>query len=170
MIIDWFKTIFWKSNRKQEEQIVVLAQVIITPPSTRGTNNTPPTPGSRNQRCRRGISGGAHRKMRSIRKIKEQMQGHKCFYCKRKFNQGKAFDWPTADHIVPHSKGGKIELDNIVAACDKCNRTKDNMDFDEFILKWKPLTSNKMSWAWHVEVARREKSERKQKCQLELQT
>jgi 5-methylcytosine-specific restriction endonuclease McrA len=41
-----------------------------------------------------------------------------CQYCG---DQGRDL---TIDHIVPKSKGGQTCWDNVVAACEKCNKTK----------------------------------------------
>jgi ATP adenylyltransferase len=37
-----------------------------------------------------------------------------------------------ADHIIPRSRGGKTELANMQALCDKCNRSKRNQDETDF--------------------------------------
>lgn len=39
--------------------------------------------------------------------------------------QGKA---TTADHIIPHSKGGPTTIYNLQAACKPCNQHKSNSD------------------------------------------
>lgn len=39
----------------------------------------------------------------------------------------------TLDHVIPVSKGGTNDLDNLVACCKKCNHDKDSMSADEFI-------------------------------------
>ncbi len=41
-----------------------------------------------------------------------------CTYCNTK--TGK----PTADHVIPRSKGGKSTFDNVVTACKPCNLAK----------------------------------------------
>jgi len=51
----------------------------------------------------------------------------------------------TRDHVIPRSKGGLDVIENVVAACKRCNSTKDNLslrDFEEkfgFTLKKKPV-------------------------------
>lgn len=53
--------------------------------------------------------------------------GSRCQYCGRRF--------PTAelslDHVVPLSRGGKTDWDNVVCACLKCNVRKGNRTPDE---------------------------------------
>lgn len=48
-----------------------------------------------------------------------QRQKGKCYYCKAKF--GKIYH---VDHVVPLSKGGTNEINNIVLACPTCNMRK----------------------------------------------
>ncbi len=43
-----------------------------------------------------------------------------CQYCGKKFQAHNL----TLDHIIPKSRGGKNVWDNLVACCQKCNRTK----------------------------------------------
>jgi 5-methylcytosine-specific restriction endonuclease McrA len=46
--------------------------------------------------------------------------GWTCQYCGSRSNL-------TVDHVIPRSKGGSSEWDNIVASCAPCNRRKGNM-------------------------------------------
>jgi 5-methylcytosine-specific restriction endonuclease McrA len=41
-----------------------------------------------------------------------------CAYCNKKVGK------PTADHVIPRSKGGKSNFDNVVTACRPCNADK----------------------------------------------
>ena len=41
-----------------------------------------------------------------------------CAYCSTKVGK------PTADHVIPRSRGGKSNFDNVVTACKPCNATK----------------------------------------------
>ncbi|WP_409405287.1 HNH endonuclease [Priestia megaterium] len=50
---------------------------------------------------------------------------HICQYCGVKGN--------TIDHVVPRSKGGKTELENLVCACDNCNKEKGNLYLEYFL-------------------------------------
>lgn len=38
----------------------------------------------------------------------------------------------TADHVIPLSRGGGDEMNNLVCACAMCNRVKSNKTGDEF--------------------------------------
>lgn len=46
-----------------------------------------------------------------------------CQYCGSKFKTHEL----TFDHVTPRSKGGRTSWDNIVSACQSCNRKKGNM-------------------------------------------
>lgn len=41
---------------------------------------------------------------------------HRCVYCRRRAE--------TVDHVVPRSRGGTHEWENVVAACKRCNHKK----------------------------------------------
>lgn len=45
-----------------------------------------------------------------------------CQYCATKFS-GREL---TLDHVIPKAQGGKTTWDNVVAACERCNRRKGN--------------------------------------------
>jgi len=61
--------------------------------------------------------------------------GYKCVYCGTN-------EQLTIDHVIPLSKGGKTSFDNCVAACIKCNCTKNNKTPTEakMFLKKQPYT------------------------------
>ena len=46
--------------------------------------------------------------------------GHRCLYCGNEFEAHQL----NYDHVVPRSRGGKTDWDNIVAACYRCNSKK----------------------------------------------
>ena len=46
--------------------------------------------------------------------------GNQCQYCCRHFHESDL----TVDHVIPRSKGGTNEWDNVVAACKPCNQKK----------------------------------------------
>lgn len=87
------------------------------------------------ERMRRGIISRNNSRKRGIDPISADTQiyllekfENKCAYC----NENKA---DTFDHIIPISKGGKTELDNIVPACRFCNSSKNNQDVWKWIEK-----------------------------------
>jgi len=61
--------------------------------------------------------------------------GWECAYC------GCALDSDsvTADHIIPLSRGGSSDIDNIAPACRSCNSRKHDKTADEFIEWLKPI-------------------------------
>lgn len=64
-----------------------------------------------------------------------------CQYC-------NATDRPlTIDHVIPKSRGGKTEWNNVVAACATCNRKKDNKSVADahMTLRTKPVRPNYMA-------------------------
>jgi 5-methylcytosine-specific restriction endonuclease McrA len=50
---------------------------------------------------------------------------HRCAYCGA---DGKL----EADHVAPLSRGGKHDIDNILPACQSCNRKKHN----KYVIEW----------------------------------
>lgn len=71
---------------------------------------------------------------------------NKCAYCKQFHNKFHI------DHVVPHSKGGSCDLENLVPSCADCNQTKsDYLIPDEYIgivlakaLNKKPQIENRL--------------------------
>lgn len=53
--------------------------------------------------------------------------GFRCQYCSHKFSPQEL----TLDHIIPKSRGGSDEPENLVAACVPCNQQKDDNTPDE---------------------------------------
>ena len=51
--------------------------------------------------------------------LRKQIYNYRCVYCKKKTILEK-------DHIIPLSKGGSNNIDNIVPACKHCNSGKNN--------------------------------------------
>lgn len=65
--------------------------------------------------------------------IKRQIwerQNEKCAYC----GQRKQLKRMTVDHIIPLSKGGTDELDNLQCTCKMCNQLKNDMTPHEFTM------------------------------------
>ena len=53
--------------------------------------------------------------------------GNVCLYCGHEFPDGSL----TRDHVVPTSRGGQDEWENVVAACRRCNHLKGNRLVEE---------------------------------------
>jgi 5-methylcytosine-specific restriction endonuclease McrA len=51
-----------------------------------------------------------------------------CVWCKRKITPAIL----NMDHIVPLSRGGSWELDNLIGVCASCNRRKSILDAHEY--------------------------------------
>lgn len=49
-----------------------------------------------------------------------------CQYCERRANDLKRRECLTRDHVIPLSRGGGNEWDNVVTACSSCNTRKGN--------------------------------------------
>ncbi|WP_115994082.1 HNH endonuclease [Cohnella lupini] len=64
---------------------------------------------------------------RTFRQFVLERDGYTCVYC------GEVGGNLTLDHVVPRSKGGKSTPLNVVAACLRCNQSKDALDLDDFI-------------------------------------
>ena len=65
--------------------------------------------------------------------------GRECYWC--------GMDASTVDHIIPVAKGGTDDPENLVAACRKCNFSKQDKMPDEFVLQRAGLFSNSDSTA-----------------------
>lgn len=63
-----------------------------------------------------------------IKRMIWERQNEKCAYCGRR----KQLKHTTIDHIIPLSKGGTDDIDNLQCTCKMCNRLKDNMLPHEF--------------------------------------
>lgn len=73
--------------------------------------------------------------------------GHKCQYCKGSFEEAEL----NYDHVLPRSRGGRTEWDNIVASCYPCNEKKGNKTPDEAKM---PLQRQPRKPTWLPMVAR----------------
>lgn len=66
---------------------------------------------------------------RAIRVTAYNRDGGKCRYCGVEVDlsaPGTPWLSAQADHVLPHSRGGKTVLANIWTACGPCNRSKSN--------------------------------------------
>lgn len=62
----------------------------------------------------------------------------RCRYCgvdvrRRSFGEKRFATEATIDHIVPRSKGGSEDMENLALACNYCNGKKGNLDLAEFL-------------------------------------
>jgi 5-methylcytosine-specific restriction endonuclease McrA len=66
--------------------------------------------------------------------------GSRCQYCGR--------DADSIDHVVPRSRGGAHDWDNVVAACRRCNLAKGNRLLGEIsmTLRRPPMAPKQLSW------------------------
>ena len=62
-----------------------------------------------------------------------KQQANRCLKCKKRFTKKNP---PTADHIIPLSKGGGLTFENCQALCVSCNCKKGNKLHRGFILTW----------------------------------
>ncbi|MGH9755073.1 MAG: HNH endonuclease [Blastocatellia bacterium] len=66
-----------------------------------------------------------------------------CQYCDKVFNPSEL----TLDHVIPKSRGGSSNWDNLVASCKRCNNRKGNGTPDEVGMK---LVKRPQSFSMHV--------------------
>ena len=81
-----------------------------------------------------------HRRTSLSRRAVFARDDHRCQYC-----GGLA---ESIDHVMPRSRGGQHEWDNVVAACRKCNLGKRDRTPDEagMRLACVPVTPRELSW------------------------
>jgi len=63
-----------------------------------------------------------------------------CQYCLKKYNDVDL----TLDHVIPKSKGGLSNWNNLVASCGRCNVKKGSLD------KMKPIKKPKELFYWEL--------------------
>lgn len=73
----------------------------------------------------RSIVFGENRHTKQEWDLKKHQYNYKCFYCREKIKL-------TKDHLIPFSRGGKDDIENIVPACLPCNRRKRDMRVEVF--------------------------------------
>lgn len=73
------------------------------------------------------------------RRIYDRQNGL-CAYC----GQHRNIKYMTVDHIIPLSKGGTDDLDNLKCACKICNQLKDDMLPHEFTAFIRNMLENSM--------------------------
>jgi 5-methylcytosine-specific restriction endonuclease McrA len=77
-----------------------------------------------------------------------------CMYCGHKFHERSL----TRDHVVPRSKGGGDNWENVVAACQRCNhhkadRTPEQAGMKLLAVPFRPNTFEAMYLAQHTVLA-----------------
>ena len=68
--------------------------------------------------------------------------GHRCQYC------GATAE--NIDHVVPRSRGGMHDWENVVAACRRCNSRKENRTPHEANMRLRRRPTAPKEWAWIV--------------------
>lgn len=82
------------------------------------------------------------RKIPKVNEWKKQQlisQGGTCYYCptkltlqKKHVNLNKQLDYATKEHLIPLTRGGKNNKENLALACPPCNNEKGDMTEEEF--------------------------------------
>lgn len=85
---------------------------------------------------------------RQLERICEE-QNHRCAYCGVRFDdQPGQSTSATRDHVIPRSKGGRQDWHNIVAACDRCNKSRrDNDAFAYFTARSQQIAGERRAKA-----------------------
>jgi len=73
-----------------------------------------------------------HGTPRNVRRLVWYRDGARCHYCGRPVE----FAEMTADHVVPHSRGGKTVLENLVCCCKPCNSAKRDREYGDFMAEF----------------------------------
>jgi hypothetical protein len=70
---------------------------------------------------------------KEIRVFLNKLFPNELFWGKSNQNQHAAFQamWMQYDHIVPHTRGGKTEISNLVISCAPCNYGRVNFNLEE---------------------------------------
>lgn len=81
-----------------------------------------------------------HRRASLSRRAIFARDGHRCQYC------GDAAD--SIDHVIPRSRGGRHEWENVTAACRPCNLRKRDRTPDEagMPLRSQPRMPRELTW------------------------
>lgn len=65
----------------------------------------------------------------NVKRTLLRKQSNKCLYCECHLDARSM----TIDHMIPRSRGGSNTLENLAAACSKCNNAKGSMTKDEYL-------------------------------------
>lgn len=63
---------------------------------------------------------------------------NKCYWCKKEIEKGKL----NSDHVIPLSKNGQNEIENIVVSCSRCNHLKHSLMPGEWLNKMGRMMAN----------------------------
>jgi 5-methylcytosine-specific restriction endonuclease McrA len=78
----------------------------------------------------------------SIQDIRNILNNNpKCYLTGKKINPLDSSSW-SLDHIIPRSKGGKNNIDNLGLSCSKANKCKHDLLLEEFIKTCKEVLIN----------------------------
>lgn len=64
------------------------------------------------------------------KRIRLDEQNGCCGYCGKEIS----FEEGIGDHMIPHSQGGRTEIDNLVVSCDKCNELKGSLPYESWMI------------------------------------
>jgi len=56
-----------------------------------------------------------------MRALLSEQQNHRCCYCGEHFTH---YNPATIEHVIPKARGGTDDYDNLVVACEPCNRQR----------------------------------------------
>ena len=70
---------------------------------------------------------------------------HRCLYCGHQFARHEL----TRDHVVPTSRGGRNNWENVVAACKRCNWLKDCRTPEEAKMPLLAVPFRPNAYEWH---------------------
>lgn len=77
---------------------------------------------------------------RDLRRVLERYR-HSCAYCQTQLRRGgrrsDSLEW---DHVIPIARGGRHGVGNLVPACMKCNRQKN----DRLLVEWRMQKAQKI--------------------------
>ena len=68
-----------------------------------------------------------HRKVPATRAAVMLRDAYRCQYC----GDTSGRSYMTVDHVIPRSRGGKHEWENLVTACTRCNQRKGSLTPEE---------------------------------------
>jgi hypothetical protein len=108
-----YRRVVEATSRREAKKLLALffAEIELS----KSTPIEPPKP-----QARRHIPG-------ELREMVYKRDNYRCRYCGEQVIRATA----TIDHVIPYSKGGKTELNNLVTACDECNLIKHDLTSEE---------------------------------------